>query len=153
MLVPLSFVCKDGYPLGDKVSSVRKGKIALSEKEKQIITDIGFIWLARGLDVDNVRVQLKRFVEKFNEFVTKHRREPKASERPKNQEEKDEKNLYTSWLRYRQAKNLNADEINYLQEHGIEDLEEYTDTVRKAVKNFVEKFNGFVSEYKKNPMS
>ena len=151
-LVPLAYKSKDGYPLGAKVSCIRMGSIKLNNGEKQILSNIGFIWVAKGLDVDNVRVGLKHFVERFNAFVTKYKRFPNKYEDPKNQEEKDENSLYVLWKKYRKAINLkNDDEKNYLRENGIEVVEEYTDTVRKSVKDFVEKFNAFVTKYNRYP--
>ncbi len=150
-LVPGGYNCEDGYPLGQKVSDVRRGQIRLNEEEKQTLKDIGFIWIASGLDSDNIRVELKQFVEKFNVFVTKYGREPKGINKPQDQEERDERNLYYLWIHYRQSKNLNQDEVDYLKSKGLEVVEKYTDTVRKEVKQFVERFNKFVTTYGRSP--
>ena len=143
-LVAIEYNCKDGYPLGKKVSYIRHGTITLSEKEKQIITDIGFVWIAKGFDIDNVRIELKLFVEKFNEFVTKFGRNPNKFSNPQNQEEKYETNLHRSWSRWL-VKNFNEAEQNYLQKNLIKV------TVRQVIKQFVEKFNEFVTNYSRNP--
>ena len=55
LLVPLRYVCKDGYKLGDKVASVRKGAkqlneernkgIKLNKEQKQRLDEIGFVWI------------------------------------------------------------------------------------------------------------
>jgi len=146
-LVPYTYKCIDGYPLGRKVHYIRSGMIKLSNEEKQILTNIDFVWIARGFDIDKVRVELKRFVEKFNTFVIKNNRYPIKYKNPQNQEERDESNLRSLWGKYK-IKNLNPDEIDYLQENLIQLT---NDVVRQSVKNFVEKFNAFVTKYNRYP--
>ena len=148
-LVPNAYICKDGYPLGQKVSSIRSDNVFISNIDKQRLIDIGFIWIAKGFDSDNIRVDLKRFVEEFNQFITTNKRMPKRCDEPKTDEEKYEKSLYQKWLVYHKFENLkNNEEINYIQDNLIQ-LEK--DTIRESVKKFVKDFVDFVIKNKREP--
>jgi len=148
-LVPTEYICSDGYLLGRKISYIRNSTIKLDQIEKQRLTDIGFVWVARGLDDDGIRVDLKLFVNEYNDFVTKRGRTPKRYRNPQNQEERDESNLRSKRDRYRQVENLkNEDEIQYLQVNLI-NLPE----ISKDLIKFVEDFNAFVLKYKRAPGS
>lgn len=43
-LVPARYVCSDGYPLGKKITSIRKGDIRLNDYERKILDENGFTW-------------------------------------------------------------------------------------------------------------
>jgi len=146
-LVPTAYICDDGYPLGEKIRSIRSENIKLNREKKQILTNIGFVWIVVGFDDDNIRVALKQFVEKFNSFVIAHGRCPIAYNTPKNQKEIDEARLYAKWKWYRNFKNLeNEDEIIYVQISLIK-----PPMIRDVVKQFVTDFNDFVIKYKRAP--
>jgi len=102
------------------------------------------------LESDNVRESLKIFVDKFNMFVIENKRYPRCYQKPIDKEQEDEKNLYHLWRKYRNPENLeHANEIQYIQENLVKASK---DSIREAVKNFVEDFNKFVLENKRYPL-
>ncbi|MBO5910550.1 MAG: HNH endonuclease, partial [Clostridia bacterium] len=51
LLISRSYVCEDGYPLGEKVHNLRNGTIRTNEEEKRILKDIGFVWEVDYFDI------------------------------------------------------------------------------------------------------
>ena len=87
-------------------------------------------------DKDNVRFRLKSFVEDFNAFVKENGRTPVDSK-------EGEHAIYLRWHKYTNSKELNKEEVEYLQKHLVK-LDGISNTMKKFVKDYKEfiKING-----------
>jgi len=152
-LVPFAYCCDDKYPLGVRVNSVRTGAITLDDVQRERLTQMGFVWVARGIGEDNIRVSLKTFVEKFNKFVQKYNRLPNPSSTDlTGNEYKIESSLYRAWLNWRDRSYLKNDvEAEYLKANGIDVIDEVQDSVRKEIKELVNEYNEFVNSTGREP--
>ena len=143
-LIPGAYNCQDGYPLGQKVSNIRAGNITLNEEQKQIITNVGFVWIVRGIDSDNVRMSIKQIVNDFNAFINKNGKKPRKLANPKTQEERDELNLVSRWKGL--TSNSNDAEKDYIKANLIK-VEEIRDFIVKVVQDV----NAFINKNGKMP--
>ena len=146
-LVPYAYNCKDGYPLGQKVQNIRRRDIILNEEQKQIITNVGFVWKVRGIDSDNVRMSIKQIVNDINAFINENGKMPRFLDNRKTQEEQDEFNLRSRWCTH--TKNLNDAEKKYIEDNliKVEEKEEVRDCIVKVVQDV----NAFINENGKMP--
>ena len=154
-MICLNYCCPDDYPLGDMVAKIRCEYNNLSENIIAQLNEIGFVWVGEGFDVDGIRIDLKQFVEKFNEFIMENKHFPRSNPAHVTKEElKIERNLYYRWNRWRNDKNLNNYEIEYLHKHGIETIDPelaIKDLVRPELKQFVTEYNAFIQENDRAP--
>lgn len=66
--VSTKFICEDGYKLGQKISSIRSGLIILSEKQKELLNNLGFMWNnKRVFDFEGFYERLVQYKEKFGD--------------------------------------------------------------------------------------
>ena len=69
LLVPQGYV-KDGYKLGQKVSSIRSGAIKLNKEQIQRLNEIGFVWIVReGFDFEKFYALLVIYKEKHGNLL------------------------------------------------------------------------------------
>lgn len=113
-------------------------RYAYYKKEKNFNEDQIVFLKANGIiSADNVRDAIKKFVTEFNDFVETHRRYPIQGK---------DKALCAKWRVYTDPKNLNKEELEYVQTRLAK-----SDNIRQKVKEFVEKYNRFISTYNKKP--
>lgn len=91
--------------------------------------------IEQAIQQNKVRRAIVNFVANYNEFVTIHNRNPRSYN-------PDEKSLYIARYRYTNPKNLNDEEIKYLQDNLIVIKE-----VKLAVENFVKEYKDYVKRY------
>lgn len=70
---------------------------------------------------DNIKLELKKFVLRYNAFIKKYNRRPKKISKLDDElEAKEERRLYKLWIKYSNADNINSKETEYLKANGIE---------------------------------
>ena len=141
--VPLRYICKDHYPLGQKVSSIRKGNIRLTSDQWEKLNSIGFKNAIAGYDQDNIRFSVKKFVQEFLAFKEKSNRYPRKSA------DKDENSLYTRWSIYTNPHNLNEDEKKFINANNIKSPKE--DVIHNYIIDFVNDYLEFIQKYHRKP--
>lgn len=104
-----------------------------NDEELQLLKENGII------PKDNVRKAIIKFVNEYNEFVSTYKRKPRTCNI-------DERKLYSKISRYTKDKNLNEDEIAYIEKNMIK-----VSDVRESVKLFVKEYLDFVSKYNRVP--
>jgi len=141
------------YNLGYLISVLRQeyGKGKLEQQEIDLLESMGMEWVARGFDVDNIRVSIKKFVKKYLDFIKTYNKQPQQRG-----EVKGEVALYILWCKYTNPANLNQEEKKYLTDNGIvlrevREKVEVNDNIRPCVKEFVQKYLDFISNYNKHP--
>lgn len=90
---------------------------------------------------DNVRLTLKNFVQDFNAFINKNGRLPKSTVK-----NKEERLIYSQWLYFSNPKNVNQEELEYIDKLLVK-----RDNVSIYVKRFVDDYNNFVKKYNRHP--
>ena len=55
----------NGYPLGLKISLVRRGKVKLNDEQIKMLNDLGFIWDAKTFDFEKFYENLKLFYKTY----------------------------------------------------------------------------------------
>lgn len=147
-LVPERFNCTDGYPLGQRVQSIRKGTITLNDDEKEELDKLGFVYAINGVDEDNIRLALKRFIDEYNDFVATHNRAPSRSPKGKTPSELSyEKKLKGKKERWINDKTLTGLERDYLLTHLL------TPTIRPVIQKLIEDYNEFIGIHHRIPVS
>ena len=111
-------------------------KYNCNKEEFELLQSVGLV------SADNVRKVVKKFVEKYNNFVKTHNRKPKKGI------SKEEDSLYGQYLRYTNPKYLNEEEIKYVK-INLKKVE----FVRESLIIFVRDYLKYVEKYNCNPKS
>lgn len=118
----------------------------LNEKQIEKLEELGMVWIAGGFGVDNIRVELKKFVQQYLEFKKTHGRAPS-----KNGNISGEFALHDRFLQWTKSnrRKLTKEEKEYLMQNGIKVREE--DLVGEHLKLFVQDYLEFYRIHKRNP--
>ncbi|MFQ6724082.1 MAG: hypothetical protein ACLRFE_01935 [Clostridia bacterium] len=95
--------------------------------------------IQQAIQKNKVRKVVINYVERYNEFVRIHNRNPRGHI-------PGEQSLYMSFKKYSSLQGLTEDEIKYLQDNLVK-----IQDVRLSLINFVEDYNNFVTKYGRPP--
>ncbi len=68
-----SYVCKDNYKLGQKITNIRAGVIRLTDQQKAKLGEMGFIWDARSFNFDEFYQNLLEYLQKRKTNIVPNR--------------------------------------------------------------------------------
>ncbi len=72
-IVPTNYICEDGYKLGEKTRSLRKGNTLADEEYKAELNEIGFVWDVRKYEKVEYLKRLKGYKEEYGDCLVPKR--------------------------------------------------------------------------------